>query len=154
MQSMSPQHPRVLDTQRNIVSIKAKLTELDGKYAEVYRAHLDQQKLTAQRKVDELKALLDEQTKVSKSYADKTAKLAELEAELKKADAALSEVDGKLRDLATGSGGAGEPPVVRVVQAPQAPKNPSRPDRVSVLSTALVIGLLAGLAMAAVGRST
>ena len=153
--SMSPQHPRVLETQRNIVATKAKLEELNGKYADVYRAYLDEQRLTAQRKADELKRLIDEQTKQSGDYAAKVAKVAELEAALKKADGALAETDQKLRELASGAGG-NELPAVRAVQSPVPPKNPSRPDRVRVLSIALAAGLVGGLllAAAAAGRST
>jgi protein tyrosine kinase modulator len=155
-QSMSPQHPRVLETQRNIVATKAKLQELGAKYADVYRAYLDEQRLTAQRKVAEVKGLIEEQSKQSGDYATKVAKVAELEAALKKADTALAETDQKLRDIAAGSGAAAaEPPAVRIVQSPQVPKAPSRPDRVRVLCAALVIGLVAGIALAAAvpGRS-
>jgi uncharacterized protein involved in exopolysaccharide biosynthesis len=104
--------------------------------------------------VDELKRLIDEQTKQGGEYAAKVAKVGELEVALKKADAALAETDQKLRDLASGGGNA-EPPAVRIVQSPQPPKAPSRPDRIRVLSSSLIAGLVVGVALAAVvGRSS
>jgi uncharacterized protein involved in exopolysaccharide biosynthesis len=152
-QSMSPQHPKVMETQRQITTLKAQLVELDAKYGQVYNAYLEQQRLTAQRKVDELKGLIDEQSKANKEFTAKTAKLAELEATLKRADTALAEVDGKLRDLAArGGADGGAAPAMRLVQSPQVPKRPSRPDRVAVLSSALIVGLLGGLVLAALGK--
>src|SRR5439155_1588369 len=153
-QSMSPQHPKVLETQRTITNLKAKLAALEPQYGQVYGAYLEQQRLTAQRKVDELKTLIDEQSKLTKDYAAKSAKLAELEAALKSADAALAEVNGKLRDQAVGNGGGSSPPALRIVQPAQIPRQPSHPDRVRVLSTALLIGLVAGFFLASIGKSS
>jgi uncharacterized protein involved in exopolysaccharide biosynthesis len=153
--SMSPTHPRVVETQQTITQVKAKLAGLDVQYADRYRTYLQEQQLTGQNKVDGLKKLIEEQSGQMKDYTAKAAKLAELEADLKRADAALAEVDAKLRDLAAGNASAsGAAPTMRIVQPPQTPAHPSHPDRRRVLCTALLVGLIAGLFLAAIGKSS
>jgi uncharacterized protein involved in exopolysaccharide biosynthesis len=148
-QSMLPQHPVVIATQRKIDQLKAKRAELDKQYAGVYEAHLEQQRATAQTRVDELKALVAKETAQAKDFVARGAKLAEVEAELKKVDAAIADVDRKIRDVTVTSGAAAAP-VVKMIAPAQPPARPSRPDRDLTLATAAAIGLVVGLALAAV----
>ena len=150
---MYPQHPKVLQTQKQIDQLQAKLGEMDARYADLYRVDLEQQRLAAQRKVDELKPLVEQQSKLAGDYLGKSAHLAGLEAELKRSDAALVEVDNKLRDLAVSGDGAANAPMVRIVQPAHAPSRPSSPDRARVLTLALIVGLIGGLALASIGKA-
>jgi uncharacterized protein involved in exopolysaccharide biosynthesis len=148
-QSMLPQHPVVLATQRKIDSLKARLAELDKEYGGVYLAHLEQQRATAQKRVDELKRLVDEQASQAKDYSARAARVAEAETELKKVDAAMAAVDGKIRD-ATVSSGASAVPMVKIVVPAQPPTRASRPDAAATVMTAAAAGLVAGLLLAGI----
>ena len=152
-ETMYPQHPKVLQTQKQIDQLQAKLGEMDARYADLYRVDLEQQRLAAQRKIDELKPLVEQQSKLAGDYLGKSAHLAGLEAELKRSDAALVEVDNKLRDLAVSGDGAANAPTVRIVQPAHAPSRPSSPDRARVLTLALIVGLIGGLVLASIGKA-
>ncbi|MEA2736564.1 MAG: hypothetical protein QOE14_3015 [Humisphaera sp.] len=147
-QSMLPQHPVLVATKRKVDQLKAKLDELDTQYAGIYAAHLEQQRTTAQKRVEELKQLVGEQSETAKGFTARAAKLAEMDAELKKVDAAIAEVDQKIREVTVGAG-ASAAPTVKVVVSAQPPRRPSRPDRNRTMLTAAAIGLIAGLALAA-----
>jgi uncharacterized protein involved in exopolysaccharide biosynthesis len=148
-QSMLPQHPVVLATQRKLDGLNAKLAELDKQYAGVYLAHLEQQRATAQNRVDGLKRLVDEQSSQAKAFAARAAKVAEAEAELTKADAAIAEVDQRIRD-ATVSSGASAAPTVRIVVPAQPPTRASKPDAMQTLMTFGLAGIVSGLLLAAI----
>jgi uncharacterized protein involved in exopolysaccharide biosynthesis len=151
--SMLPQHPVVVSTQKKIDATKAKLADFDKQYGPVYAAYVEQARVTSEKKVAELQALVDQQSKQHKDFAVRTTKLAELEVELKKSDASLAEIDRKIRDI-TIAGGTPDAPRVSVVQAANAPQRPSSPDRTRALSIAAGIGLLAGVLLAALVPST
>jgi succinoglycan biosynthesis transport protein ExoP len=151
-ETMLPQHPKVLETQRKIEQLQARRAAIDKQYGDVYSAYLDQQRLTAQRKVQELQGLVNDQGALTRDSTAKAAKLAALDADLNRADAAVTEVDRKLRDVAvTGETSAG---ALAVVQAAQPPARPSHPDRNRTLTTALLIGLAGGLLLAGIGKPT
>ena len=149
-ESVLPQHPAFVATQKKLEQRDGQLAALDKQYGGVYLAHLEQQRATAQKKVDELKHLIDEQSILAKDYLARAAKLAELEAAMKKTDVAIAEIDAKLRDATlAGSGGSGGPSVEMVMPA-QPPTRPSSPDRDRTILTASSAGLIAGLFLAAV----
>lgn len=148
-EAMLPQHPVVIATRRKIEQLRAKLSDLDAQYAGVYAAHLEQQHATARRRVDELNQLVADQSAEAKDFRARAAKLAEMEAELKKVDASIAEVDQKIRDVTLGAN-APVAPTVKVVVPAEAPNRPSHPDRDRAILTAAGIGMLAGLALAAV----
>src|SRR5439155_27244116 len=150
-QSMLPQHPQVRQTQHTIDQFNARIAELDGRYGQTYRDDLTRQREAAQRKVEELKPLIEQQSKLAQDYSTKTARLAELEGGLKRADAALAEVDAKMRDLAVSAGSSAQgPPTMRIVQPAQAPHHPSHPDRTRTLAIALLAGLIGGCLFAGI----
>ena len=151
-QAMLPQHPVVVGTQRKIDQLKTKLAELDKQYGSVYVTHVEQQRATAQKRVEELKQLAADQAVQAKDYTARAAKLAEMEAELKKADSLLAEADKKIRDATVGAaaGGSSAGPTVKIVIPAQPPSRPSRPDRNRTLLTAAAIGAAAGVLLAAI----
>ncbi len=148
-QTMLPQHPVVIATQRKIEKAQLGLEDLDKQYAGVYAAHLEQQRATAQKRVEELKQLVASQSEQAKAAVARTAKLAEMDAEIKKVDAAIAEVDKKIRD-ATLSTGATAAPTVKVIDPAKAPSRPTRPDRNRTILSGAVIGFVAGLFLAAI----
>jgi uncharacterized protein involved in exopolysaccharide biosynthesis len=148
-QTMLAEHPVVIATQRKIEQAKSKLGELEKQYAVVYAEHVEQQRSIAQQRVDELKQRIGQQSEQAKDGVAAAAKVAEMEAELKKIDAATAEVDAKIRD-ATLTSGASAAPTVKVVVPAEAPRRATRPDRDRTLLAGVAIGLLAGLALAAV----
>jgi seryl-tRNA synthetase len=99
--------------------------------------------------VAELKQRIGEQSAAAKDAVAAAAKTAKLEAELKQIDAATAEVDAKIRD-ATLTTGASAAPTVKVVAPAKAPRRATRPDRDRTFLTGAALGLLGGLALAAV----
>ena len=147
--SMLPEHPVVIATQRKIEQAKTTLADLDKKYAGVYADYQEQQRATAQKRVDELKQLIAAQSGQAKDAVARTAKLAETEAAMKKLDAAIAEVDEKIRDV-TLTTGATAAPTVKVIVSAQPPTRPTSPKRDRIIASGAIIGLVAGLALAAV----
>ena len=147
--TMLPEHPVVIATQRKIDNAKTRLGEIDKQYAGVYIAYLEQQRATAQKRVEETKQLLSAQSGQAKDVVDRAAKTAELEAEMKKIDAAIAEVDKKIRDVTVSSGGAAAP-TVKVILTAQPPSRPTYPDRDRTIASGAVIGLIVGLLLAAI----
>ena len=148
-QAMLAEHPVVIATQRKIEQAKGKLEELDKQYATAYAAHAEQQRSTAQQRVEELKQRIGQQSAQAKDAVAAAAKVAEMEAELKRIDAATAAVDAKIRD-ATLTAGASAAPVVKLVVPAEAPRRATRPDRDRTILNGAALGLLAGLALAAV----
>jgi len=68
---------------------------------------------------------------------------------MKKVDAAIAEVDKKIRD-ATLSTGATAAPTVKVIDPAKAPTRPARPNRDRTIFSGAVIGFVAGLVLAAI----
>ena len=147
-QTLLPQHPALQQTQRKVDALTARLAEIDKQYPQAYRAYLEHQRDSAQHKADELKALVDEQENRSKTSTAQRDQLAQLEARLKEAEAALSEADKKLRGRISGSDASAA--VMRLAQPPTVPTHPSSPDRARVMAMCGVGGMVAGLALALV----
>ena len=148
-QTMLPQHPVVIATQRKIEKTQLGLEDLDKQYAGVYAAHLEQQRATAQKRVEEMKQLVGSQSEQAKEAVARNTKQAEMDAEMKKVDAAIAEVDKKIRD-ATLSTGATAAPTVKVIDPAKAPTRPARPNRDRTIFSGAVIGFVAGLVLAAI----
>jgi uncharacterized protein involved in exopolysaccharide biosynthesis len=147
--SMLPEHPVVIATQRKIEQARTTLADLDKKYAGVYADYQEQQRATAQKRVDELKQLIAAQSTRAKVVVDRAAKAAQAEAQLKKFDAATAEVDKKIRDVTLTSGAAAAPSVKVIVPA-QPPARPTSPKRDRIIGSGAILGLVVGLALAAV----
>jgi uncharacterized protein involved in exopolysaccharide biosynthesis len=96
-----------------------------------------------------MKQLMSAQSGQAKELVARAVKTGELEAEMKKIDAAIAEVDKKIRDVTVNTG-ATAAPTVKVVVPAQPPSRPTRPDRDRTIATGAVIGLAVGLAFAAV----
>ncbi|MEO6435611.1 MAG: Wzz/FepE/Etk N-terminal domain-containing protein [Tepidisphaeraceae bacterium] len=142
-QTMLAQHPVVVATQRRIDTLKAQRDTFDAKYADVYRAYLEQQLRSAQRKVLEMQILVTEQQGLTKTSAANAVRMAELESALKQADAAAGEADKKLRDAMLDADASGLE--VKLAQPAQPPRRPVRPDRSTVLLLAIALGAGVGL---------
>jgi succinoglycan biosynthesis transport protein ExoP len=146
-QTMSPQHPSVIASERKLQQLKARIGQMDQQYAETYRASLDQQRAAAAKKVEELKLLVEQQTKANNEVNAGSSKLKQLEDEINQSDAALAEVDRRIRDMTlTGDSAA---PVLKVVQRASPPRRPSHPNTKRTLLIAAGIGIVLGLALAA-----
>jgi succinoglycan biosynthesis transport protein ExoP len=150
-QTMSPQHPMLQAAIMKVEQLKQRRDALDKQYVETYRTYLEQQRAAAQKKIDSLKTLVAVKSKESESAAAKSARLAELEAKLKAADAAQAEADAKLNQIKVNAADTG--PRIGIALAATAPLRPTHPDRVYCLSSALIVGLAGGLVLAAMGRS-
>jgi len=148
-QTMLPEHPVVVATKRKHEQLQTKLMELDKEYPTVYTAYLEQQRSTAQKRVDEVKQLIAGQSAQAKDAVARAAKLAEMDAEMKKTDASIAEVDKKIREVTLKSGAVAAP-TVKVVVPAQAPSRATRPDRDRTILTGAMIGFVAGLALAAI----
>ena len=142
-QTLLPRHPVLIATQREIGQLKLNRDALDQQYLQAYQAHLENQQLGAQRKLQEAEDLFNAQQKLVMEYSTQAQRLQTLEAQLKQADAALADADAKLRDalLSAQTGG----PEVKLVQPARAPSRPIHPDRVRALLMALGVGALAGV---------
>src|SRR4029079_7523201 len=58
-ETLLPQHPALVQTQKKIDQSKQKLDALAAQYADAYRSYVQRQKLTAEKKVQELSLLVD-----------------------------------------------------------------------------------------------
>jgi uncharacterized protein involved in exopolysaccharide biosynthesis len=145
-ETLLPQHPALVQTQKKIDQAKQKLDALAAQYADAYRSYVQRQKLTAEKKVEELSLLVDAQAKEAKTHVANISRHAELEAQLKSADAALAEAEKKLADAMTVDQDVDTP--MRVVQPPRAPDKPSSPDARRIMLFAAAIGLIVGAALA------
>ena len=145
-ETLLPQHPALLQTQKKIDQVKQKLDALAPQYADIYRTFVRRQQLTAEKKVAELSALVEAQGKEAKAHLANLNKHAELQAQLKNVDVALAEVEKKLADAMKGDAGAGA--AMRVVQPPRTPQKPSSPDARRILFLAGAIGMIVGAALA------
>lgn len=147
-ETLLPQHPALVATQKKIDQARQKLDSLNEQYAQVYRTYVQRQHLTTQKKAEELSALVAAQEKEATGHLANLAKHAELEAQLKSADAALAEAEKKLGDATSSQQGMDA--AMRVVQPPRAPERPSSPNarRVMLLASAIGIIVGAGLALA------
>jgi uncharacterized protein involved in exopolysaccharide biosynthesis len=147
-ETMLAEHPVVIATRRKIEQATSNLAELEKQYAVVYAEHVDQQRSIAQQRVDELRQRIGQQSAQAKDSVAAAAKVAAMEADLKKIDAATAEVDAKIRD-ATLTSGASAAPTVKVVVPAEAPRRATHPDRDRTIAAGVAIGLLAGLTLAA-----
>ena len=151
-QTLGAQHPALLQTQRKIDALNQKLAEIDQQYPQAYRAYLEQQRDSTQRKADELKALVDQQDKSAKESGAASGQLAELDAEAKRAEEALTEADKKLRQRIAAGDGSGF--VMKLAQPPTVPSHPTSPDRSKIVIGSAIVGLVIGVALAAaLGRT-
>ena len=145
-QTLLAQHPTLQATQKKTDALRQRLDEIDRRYPDAYRVFVTERSAIAQKKVDELKKLLSEHTSQHDDQTAKTARLADLQAALRRADTELADADQRLRSAYA----AGDPlgAVMKLVQAPTIPPHPSSPRPVPVIFTGCAIGLLLGAALA------
>ena len=143
-QSLGAQHPAILQQQAKIALLKEHLAGIDKRYAAAYREHCIKQLQASASKVTELQTLLDQQTQKTQSAAGAVGALAQLEADLKKTDDAVTEIDKQIRS-ATLSVDSGVH--MKLIQPATAPDRPSHPNRTFVLLTAAIVGVIVGLLM-------
>jgi uncharacterized protein involved in exopolysaccharide biosynthesis len=150
-QTMSPQHPTLQAAALKVENLKQRRDALDKQYVDTYRAYLEQQRMNATKRIENLTTLIAGKSKENKAYAAKAGKLADLEANLKKADAAQAEADAKLNQIKVGGPDTG--PRIQVAMAAKPPARPTHPDTLYCLTSSLIVGLIGGLLLAAMGRS-
>jgi uncharacterized protein involved in exopolysaccharide biosynthesis len=148
-QTLLSQHPALVQTKNTVEQLKARRTALEAEYPQAYRTFCQRQLAAADRKVTELQALLAQQTQRAQQSGGDAQKLAQLEAAVKEAEAALAEADQKIREATISSDNSMQ---MKLIQPPTAGDRPSHPRRAVVLLTAAAIGLVGGLALALMGR--
>ncbi len=148
-QTLLAQHPALVQTQKNVERAKAELAAVEQEYPPTYREFAQNQLAAAQKKVAELEALLAQQAQRSQQSNDGVKKIAELEAAVKQAEAALAAADAKIRQATLSSETTMR---MNVVQPATAPQQPSYPSRKRTLAAAGAVGIVVGLALAMSGR--
>jgi uncharacterized protein involved in exopolysaccharide biosynthesis len=150
-QTMLPQHPTIVATQKRIEQLKADRDALAARYLKAYQDHVDSLHASAQKKAAEIQTLLAQQQAAVKDQGEQTRRLGELQAALRQADAALAEADARLRDAMLSADAVVAQ--VTIAQPAVAPRRPVRPDRVKALLVALGCGIFTGVVLVAVGAA-
>jgi uncharacterized protein involved in exopolysaccharide biosynthesis len=148
-QTLLPQHPLLVQTQRKIDQVKTREAAIEAEYPQAYQAYCQKQLTAAQTKVNELQGLLDQHAQRTQHSTGSAEKIAQLGADVKKADEALAAADKAIREATLSTDNTMH---IRMIQPPTAPEHPSSPRKGAVLMVAAAVGLLAGLAVALIGR--
>lgn len=139
-------HPAVRSTEASVVSLKARIGDMDRSLAETHVLTLEQQASAAANRERELQASYDEQKKLAMALNDKAAEYEVMEAEVKRLGSAVEKADMQMIDLST-SENVGTP-TIQVLDAPTVPGAPIKPVRNVMLFQGLLVGLLLGCAAA------
>lgn len=148
--TLLPRHPLLQQTQTKMDQLHKKLDDLKPQYAIAYHAYLGAQKSLAEKKLAELKGLLDQQAAQTRTNSTDVARYAQLNADVKQADAALAKLDRQIHDAAASASSSIS---AKLVQPAIAPSRPTWPDRATFLALGALAGLLLGILFAAVPRA-
>lgn len=140
---MLSNHPVLQATQQAVAQTQARIAEKQSRFAKAYLAGLDQQRVEAQNVEAGLRQAFDEQQKQALSLSTQAAEYTRLKSDLERVEKAGDVLIARIKELSA-SQGAGALNI-SVIEPPHATLLPTKPKKRTVLSMALVAGLILGL---------
>jgi capsular exopolysaccharide synthesis family protein len=135
-------HPAVRSAESALVSMKARVGDMDRSLVQTHLLNLERQATAAGARERELQASYEEQRKLATALNEKAAEYEVMEAEVKRLAAAVEKADLQVVDL-TATQNVGTP-TIQVLDAPHLPARPIKPVANVALFQGLLVGLLLG----------
>ncbi|MFC1738352.1 polysaccharide biosynthesis tyrosine autokinase [Planctomycetota bacterium] len=139
-------HPFVIELQDNIKDIKEKLNQQAMEFSRSYNEVMRLRWKTAKQREDELLASFEAERQKAQHISVKAAEYSALQSELKRNERLCEILDDRIKELnVTEDTGALN---ISILEVARAGDKPAKPQKASVMSIALVLGLVFGCGFA------